>query len=665
MNTSGLKRARSDRKTVPTVSAQARLRPPLATATVAAAGAAKPLVFLPTLQGARANARLLPAALEDHVCDHLSFGSLFALYALCRGAAAAADGLWARKRHLRCQNESWDVLPAAGAQAYWAAVGRCKGLATIVIGHGNVDDAVGTLALLRRHAPTLQHLELCEKGGLADVVRQCSRLHTLRLHYCLEAAERKALAEALPESCPHLRALRWEGALQMRTTGCLLARLAAAGVRLEELELVGACHPALLAPLSDHPLRVLRIDDLAGRTATPCCARVALPAALLKLQPTLTDLHLGYDSGITYARIALPLWGGLRRLHVEGDVDVAAAAPSDAAASLRHLSLSHYATYDWGAAETRGDLRRLRTLHVRGAGAGPFAAAVRSVARHGGFLPALRSLSCDGDVSLDRVLALWPELVALQAPCVARDISEPPPPVARHAHLRRLSVSSAHPVVGRWTFSNLAELDLALPAGDAKPVAGWQLLLRCLAASAPTIRRLTFNRVRPSDGDAAAAAVATVATAATTVAAVTTAPTAATSPSNRHSATRSAPSERTAVTAATAPSDVEARGPIAFPRLQHAEFGLEFDASRREISAILQRAPSLTRLHVRAARDGAGMLVWLAALGARGALARLHRLHYATSKPPGFHAEREAHLRRAVPALRSCHSGTLPASTRR
>ena len=628
MSATGIKRAR---KTVALTSTPTTPRRAAAVtdATEPLGGASGPLVFLPTLQGCRANTRSLPETLEDHVCDHLPFGCLFTFYSLSKGVALAAERLWARKRHLRCRHEAWSVLPPHGAQAYWAAAARCPRLSTIVIGRINAD-AKPVEALLRRHAPTLQVLELCDnvpKGVLAAVVRQCSQLHTLRLLY-LGVEEGKAVAEALPDSCP-LRALKWEVSLSMRAVRHLLARLTAADIRLEELELVGVCDPGLLAQISEHPLRVLHIDELAefsGATLScvPACeATIALPAALLKLQATLTDLRICYNPDDNGRRIALSLWAGLRRLHVEGDIDVVAAPEPASAFALRHLSISSNANIDWAAPWVRA-LCHLRALRiVDGDAATTFAAAVRLAPRSGALLPALRSLCCDGAVSLDRVLTLWPELVALDATNAVLALIDQPDATAprgappfHHAHLRRLCVASTQPVVERWAFGALDKLDLLQPAGNAKPVAEWRLLERCLAAAAPTLRRLTITRT-----------------------------------------------QSVAAASSGGGGGSDERGPpIALPRLQYADFGVDFDASRPEISAIICSAPSLVHLRVQAARDGAGMLVWLAALGARGALANLRHLHYATGKLRGSHAEREAHLRRALPLLLSCRGSLVRVS---
>ena len=122
-----------------------------------------PLVFLSIFHGERmkayglpacVDARTLPDALEDHVCDYLPFGMVFALYSLHKGAAATAERVWARKRHIRCRHEPRAVIPPHRVGVYWGLAARCARLATIAVSSES-SHALATAELVRQHAPTL------------------------------------------------------------------------------------------------------------------------------------------------------------------------------------------------------------------------------------------------------------------------------------------------------------------------------------------------------------------------------------------------------------------------------------------------------------------------------------------------------------------------------
>ena len=471
----------------------------------------------------------------------------------------------------------------------------------------------------------------------------------------------------LPASCPRLRKLTWYTCGTTLTVQRLLQQLTATGVLLEELELIGPCSPGLLASASEHPLQVLRIDELAAEgpsgdlaangppafgdvaEVAVCRASVALPAALLRLMTTLTDLSIQHTQHAQSATLVLlPLWSGLRRLRVTGPFRVVGAAAA-VPLSLRYLNLTGSADCEWEEVWAKQPLGCLHTLRVHDVAARTFAAVVRDTQAVGdastsAALPALRNLSCGRPVSLDRVLRLWPRLARLVA-CNSVAVRDEligavaPPSTYTHTGLRRLSIGALHGVLGLWLFPNLARFGALLEGSDEKLALGWTLIRRCLTAAATTLHTVTFSEA-PKSRKLDKAERRRL---------------------QRMRHTRSSrrqdrlpQSDNVAATVAHELATVGEQWPAAFPKMRRAvfNFGVGFDANRPWMTTILDRALSLTTLHVRAPGDGRNLMAWLAALGCRGAFANLQHFH--CDLPEQRSPDSENHLRVAVPSLCYC-----------
>lgn len=347
----------------------------------------------------------------------------------------------------------------------------------------------------------------------------------------------------------------------------------------------------------------------------------ALPAALLKLAPTLTDLELtnehSADTGDAPPRIAP--WSGLRRLRVDGYL-IVVAPPTPFEPTIRNLCLWD-ADCDWDA-DLLAALASLHRLRVSGNSAWNFTEFMDEENRQpldmppDVFLPALRHFGCTGDMPLDKVLTRWPHLESLYARGsvnrVGNEWKECCHQPTVHGSLSKLHIKLEHPIMRAWRFPNLRTLECTVDSVKEPWAKHWPSFKACVGAAAAKLTTVVIrdwaNEVKQP--------------------------------------TRMIP-----------PMPEGDAWTTTFPRLVTAQFHVSFERHVAEITAVLVRAPALTNVSV-SVHSKAGMQ-WLSTLGEHGrpggTFANLLHLHVGTPEHLRTYPLAYACLLRTTPTLQACH----------